>query len=70
MRYGPTVLLGAVALGILGLLEAQRPFKQYEAAEYVDFPLPPGLEPQAETDVRIGTPLSYGTFDFGPHFGE
>ena len=61
MRYGSTVLLVAAALSILGLLEAQRPFKQYEAAEYVDFPLPRDWNQKTEwTRARLRYPSVYG----------
>ncbi len=38
MRFRSAVLLVAAALGVWEVLWAQRPFKQYEAAEYEDFP--------------------------------
>jgi hypothetical protein len=41
MRYRSAMLLVTAALGFWGVLRAQRPFKQYQAAEYGDFPLPP-----------------------------
>ena len=34
MRYRSAVLLAAAALGVLGVLHAQRPFKQYPSSEY------------------------------------
>jgi hypothetical protein len=39
------VLLG---LGALELLYGQKPFRQYQAREYIDFPLPPDWETPAE----------------------
>ena len=41
MRFRSVLLLAAAALGVWGVLRAQRPFQQYEASEYEDFPLPP-----------------------------
>src|SRR6202158_3906234 len=61
MRFRSTVLLVAAALGFWGVLRAQRPFKQYEAAEYVDFPLPPDWNQKTEwTRARLRYPSVYG----------
>ena len=47
MRCCWAMVLVTAALGAW-VLSAQRPFKQYQAAEYVDFPLPPDWEQKAE----------------------
>jgi hypothetical protein len=39
-------------LGFLALLQAQRPFKEYPAIEYEDFPLPPDWKDQQHEWVR------------------
>src|SRR5690242_5272921 len=61
MRYRSAVLLIAAALGIFGALRAQRPFQQYNAAEYEDFPLPPDWNVKTEwTRARLRYPSVYG----------
>ena len=48
-------VLPLVALGLLSLwsvLRAQRPFKEYPAIEYTDFPLPPDWQDQKHEWVR------------------
>jgi hypothetical protein len=53
MRLRNVFLL--VALGLLslwGVLRAQRPFREYPAIEYVDFPLPPDWNDQKHEWVR------------------
>jgi hypothetical protein len=67
MRFSSVVLLAAAALGILGILSAQRPFKQYQATEYEDFPLPPDWNQKTEwTRARLQYPSVYGQSRFGP----
>src|SRR5579871_3859858 len=66
MRYRSAVLLVAASLGVLGVLCAQRPFKQYQAVEYDDFPLPPDWDQKTEwTRARLRYPSVYGR-RFGP----
>ena len=61
MRARSVLLLVAITLGIFGVVQAQRPFRQYEAAEYDDFPLPPGWEQKTEwTRARLRYPSIYG----------
>src|SRR5580704_2247038 len=63
MRSRSAVLLVAAALTVLGVLRAQRPFKQYQAAEYEDFPLPSDWSQKAEwTRARLHYPSVYGQF--------
>jgi len=63
MRYYSALLLAAAALGTWGILWAQRPFKQYDAAEYVDFPLPPDWNLKAEwTRARLRYPSVYARY--------
>src|ERR1700733_6054666 len=53
----------AGALGLLGVLYAQRPFKQYQAAEYEDFPLPSDWNQKTEwTRARLRYPSVYAQF--------
>ncbi len=61
MRYRCAVLLGVVVLGVCGALRAQRPFRQYPAAEYENFPLPPDWNQKTEwTRARLRYPSVYG----------
>jgi hypothetical protein len=63
MRIRSAVLLAVAALGVWGVLRAQHPFKQYEATEYEDFPLPPDWEQQTEwTRARLHYPSVYGPY--------
>jgi len=60
MRYRSALLLLAALPGIWGVLRAQRPFKQYDAAEYYDFPLPPDWNTKNEwTRARLRYPSVY-----------
>jgi len=60
MRTCWAMLLVTAALGAW-VLSAQRPFKQYQAAEYEDFPLPPDWDQKAEwTRARLRYPSVYG----------
>jgi hypothetical protein len=57
MRFRSAVLLIAATLGVWGILHAQRPFKQYQAQEYEDFPLPPDWNQKTEwTRARLKYP--------------
>src|SRR6202140_1236690 len=63
MRYRSVALLVVATLGVLGLLRAQRPFKQYQAAEYEDFPLPPDWAKTTEwTRARLHYPSVYSRY--------
>lgn len=63
MRYRSALLAVCALLGILGISRAQRPFKQYDAAEYVDFPLPPDWNAKAEwTRARLRYPSVYAPY--------
>jgi hypothetical protein len=60
MRFRSAVALIAATLGTWAALSAQRPFKQYEASEYVDFPLPPDWNQKTEwTRARLHYPSIY-----------
>jgi hypothetical protein len=53
------VILGVIPL--LGVLRAQRPFKEWPAIEYTDFPLPPDYQKDAEwVRARLRYPDIYG----------
>jgi hypothetical protein len=53
--------VGFLALAAWGVLHAQRPFKEYEAQEYNDFPLPPDYLNKTEwTRARLKYPSVYG----------
>src|ERR1700747_756258 len=55
------VAAGAIGLSLAGLLLAQKPFKEYPAIEYDDFPLPTDYQQKAEwTRARLRYPDIYG----------
>jgi hypothetical protein len=55
--------MAIATVGIWGALRAQRPFKQYEATEYEDFPLPPDWEQKTEwTRARLLYPSVYARY--------
>jgi hypothetical protein len=57
MRYRYAFFLLFAAMYIRGLLIAQRPFRQYQAAEYDDFRLPPDWNQKSErTRDRLHIP--------------
>ena len=63
MRYRSALLLIAAALGVWEALHAQRPFKQYNAAEYTDFPVPPDWNVKTEwTRARLRYPSVYAGY--------
>lgn len=70
MRFRSAVLLVTAALSVLGILYAQKsydpmpkPFRQYDAAEYEDFPLPPDWNNKTEwTRARLKYPSVYGNY--------
>ena len=67
MRYRSVVLLVAAAFCALAVSYAQRPFKQYQATEYEDFPLPADWSQKTEwTRARLHDPRVYGQSRFGP----
>ena len=54
-----SVILGAV--GFLGALLAQKPFREYPGREYEDFPLPADYQDKSEwAFARLMYPPSYG----------
>jgi Domain of unknown function (DUF4159) len=55
------LLVSILALAAWGALLAQRPFKEYPAIEYEDFPLPPDWNQKTEwTRARLRYPDIYG----------
>src|SRR5215469_989234 len=63
MRYRSIALLAAALVGVWGALRAQRPFQQYDAAEYDDFPLPADWEQKTEwTRARLRYPSVYAGY--------
>ncbi len=61
MRLRSKILLGTLGLAVCGVVLAQKPFKQYPAIEYVDFPLPADYQAKAEwTRARLRYPDIYG----------
>jgi len=57
MRSRTVFIVVLVALGGWGALRAQKPFREYRAAEYIDFALPPDWNEKAEwTRARLKYP--------------
>lgn len=55
------IALGLAALSVCGALLAQKPFKEWPAIEYDDFPLPKDYQQKAEwTRARLRYPDIYG----------
>ena len=61
MRCHFFIGLGILALGVGGLVMAQRPFKEWPAIEYENFPVPPDWNQKTEwTRARLRYPDIYG----------
>jgi hypothetical protein len=60
-RHVALIALGITGLSICGVLLAQKPFKDWPAIEYSDFPLPADYQKKAEwTRARLRSPDIYG----------
>src|SRR6516225_1497426 len=63
MRFRSIALLAAALEGVWGALRAQRPFQQYDAAAYDDFPLPSDWGQKTEwTRARLRYPSVYARY--------
>jgi hypothetical protein len=61
MRLSSVLLLLLMGIGFWSVLPAQRPFQQYDALEYDDFPLPPDYQQKTEwTRARLHYPSVFG----------
>jgi hypothetical protein len=61
MRLRVAIALGIFGLAICGAVLAQKPFKEYPAIEYNDYPLPKDWQAKAEwTRARLRYPDIYG----------
>jgi hypothetical protein len=57
MRYRTILTVAVMALLAWGVLRAQKPFKEWPAIEYEDFPIPPGADRPSEwTRARLRYP--------------
>jgi hypothetical protein len=57
----PAIAALLAVIAVWGVLRAQRPFKEYQAAEYENFPLPPDYQEKTEwTRARLLYPSVYG----------
>jgi len=66
MRLRWFLVLIAAGLSTWSVLHAQRPFKEYQAAEYEDFPLPPDYQQKTEwTRARLHYTSVYGRYRRG-----
>jgi hypothetical protein len=66
MRLRYLIFLSIFGLAICGMVLAQKPFKEYPAIEYEDFPLPTDWNQKAEwTRARLRYPDVYG-YPFRP----
>src|SRR5215467_4074868 len=67
MRFRIALAVGFLGLATWGVLRAQRPFKEYPAREYVDFPVPPDWNNKTEwTRAR----LKYPEYMYGRGWGR
>src|SRR5277367_2773866 len=63
MRFRSAIVLLAAVLGLWGVLRAQRPFKEYQAMEYENFPLPADWNQKTEwTRARLRYPSVYARY--------
>jgi len=63
MRPRSALALLVAALALYGVLRAQRPFKEYQASEYTDFPLPPDYQQKTEwTRARLRYPSIFSRY--------
>lgn len=57
MRFRPILAVAFLLLAAWGVIQAQKPFKEYPAIEYEDFPLPPDWNQKTEwTRARLRYP--------------
>jgi len=63
MRFRSAIVLVGAVLGLWGVLRAQRPFKEYQAMEYENFPLPADWNQKTEwTRARLRYPSVYARY--------
>ena len=66
MRFRTALTLALAGLGSWGALRAQKPFQQYPAVEYEDFPLPPDWNEKTEwTRARLKYPAFWNLHNEG-----
>jgi uncharacterized protein DUF4159 len=71
MRVRTALAIVCLALGAWGALEAQRPFQEYPAIEYGNFPIPPDAFRKTEwTRARLRYPDVTGYPDFTPRYRD
>jgi hypothetical protein len=71
MRFRTALAVAVLGLAAWGILRAQKPFKEYPAIEYSDFPLPSDWKNQTEwTRARLRYPdiTGYPNNSFGGRF--
>ncbi len=70
MRLRTILAVSFLGLAAWGVLQAQKPFKEYPAIEYENFPLPPDYQDTHDwTRARLRYPdvTGYGRFGFGEY---
>ena len=61
MRLQTVILVALLGVAAVGLVVAQKPFREYPAIEYDNFPLPPDYQEKTEwTRARLRYPDVYG----------
>ena len=71
MRVRAALAIVALSLCAWGVLRAQKPFKEYPAIEYGDYPVPPDAHRKTEwTRARLRYPDITGYPDFGPRYRD
>ena len=54
MRFRSALAIAIAVVGLWGVLRAQKPFREYQALEYANFPLPPDYQNKTEwTRARL-----------------
>lgn len=71
MRPRIVVSIVVLILSILGTIYAQKPFREYQATEYENFPLPADYQEKTEfSRARLKCPDIYGQFGGRGRFGR
>jgi len=71
MRVRAALAMVGLCLGAWGVLRAQKPFQEYPAIEYGNYPVPPDAHRKTDwTRARLRYPDITGYPDFGPRYRD